>query len=306
MTPRTFGVHALAASLLAGWALVAAGPAPPPQAGDPPAWTVDDCAACHEDVIAGLAGKPHAAPPGWTAETACAACHGDPTAHVEAAGEAPIRSFGAATPLLERIDTCRSCHGDTHPRFLAAPHAQAGMDCASCHTIHGATAAGAAGRALLPPPERGGAGRLDGVSASCAECHADVAHDFELGERHRLQEGILTCASCHDPHAPATRTVLGGFKQEACIDCHTDKGGPFVFEHGSVKVEGCVACHTPHGSINRHMLTFQSTGELCFSCHAVVPGFHVAGSPTRFNLDTNCTNCHSTIHGSNLDPFFLK
>jgi len=99
--------------------------------------------------------------------------------------------------------------------------------------------------------------------------------------------------------------VLGGFKDETCIDCHTDKGGPFVFEHGSVQVEGCVACHTPHGSINRHLLTFQSTGELCYSCHATVPGFHV-GTPPRFTFATNCTNCHSSIHGSNLDPFFLK
>jgi DmsE family decaheme c-type cytochrome len=147
---------------------------------------------------------------------------------------------------------------------------------------------------------------MDGVSAACAECHADVAHDFEFNERHRLQEGILTCTSCHDPHGPSDRMRLAAFKQEACIDCHTDKGGPFVYEHGSSRVDGCVACHTPHGSVNRHLLTFQATGELCYSCHAVVPAFHVAGSPPRFGLDTNCTNCHSSIHGSNLDPFFLK
>jgi DmsE family decaheme c-type cytochrome len=304
--PRTTRALVLAASVLAGWALVAAAAAPQAETGDPPAWTADDCAACHEDYVTSLAGKPHAAPPGWTVETSCGACHGDPTAHVEAAGEAPIMSFGAGTALLDRIDACGACHGDTHPRFLSSPHARAGLDCASCHTIHGELAPGAAGRVMLPLPERGSAGRIDGVSASCAECHADVAHDFELNERHRLQEGILTCTSCHDPHAPATRTVLGGFNQEACIDCHTDKGGPFVFEHGSVKVEGCVACHTPHGSVNRHLLTFQATAELCYSCHAVVPGFHVAGSPVRFGLDTNCTNCHSSIHGSNLDPFFLK
>lgn len=305
MTPRTFGVHALAASLLAGWALVAAGPAPAPQAGDPPAWTADDCAACHEDVVASLAGRPHAAPTGWTADNACAACHGDPTAHLESAGDVAMTSLVTAD-LATVVDTCRTCHGDTHPRFLSSQHARAGVACTSCHTVHGELAPGAAGRAMLPALERGSAGRIDGISAFCADCHADVAHDFELNERHRLQEGILTCTSCHDPHAPATRTVLGGFTQDTCIDCHTDRGGPFVFEHGSVKVEGCVACHTPHGSVNRHLLTFQSTGELCLSCHAVVPAFHVAGSPTRFNLDTNCTNCHSSIHGSNLDPFFLK
>jgi hypothetical protein len=49
------------------------------------------------------------------------------------------------------------------------------------------------------------------------------------------------------------------------------------------------------------MLKFQRTAELCFSCHAQVPGFH-----SRFTLDTVCTNCHATVHGSNFDRFFLK
>jgi predicted CXXCH cytochrome family protein len=66
-------------------------------------------------------------------------------------------------------------------------------------------------------------------------------------------------------------------------------------------VEGCVACHTPHGSVNRHMLHFQSTADLCFSCHVDIPGFHA-----RFNRTTNCVNCHSAIHGSQMNPFFLR
>lgn len=49
------------------------------------------------------------------------------------------------------------------------------------------------------------------------------------------------------------------------------------------------------------MLTFQAVAELCYSCHVAVPGFH-----SRFTLDTQCTNCHSSIHGSNLDPYFLR
>lgn len=306
MTPSTIRGLATAGGVCAVLVLVAAGSPLQSQTGDPPSWTAEDCAACHDSQVAVLATGPHDSPPGWSAATSCAACHGDPTAHLETAGEAPIRSFGPRTPFFERLDTCRGCHADTHPSFPASPHAKAGMDCASCHTIHGVHAAGAAGRALLPPPERGVAGRLDGVSATCAECHADVAHDFELNERHRLQEGILTCTSCHDPHGPSDRMRLAGFKQETCLGCHADKGGPFVFEHGSSRVDGCISCHTPHGSVNRHMLTSQATGELCYSCHALVPEFHVAGAMPRFGLDTNCTNCHSSIHGSNLDPFFLK
>ncbi len=111
----------------------------------------------------------------------------------------------------------------------------------------------------------------------------------------------MECISCHDPHKPSSRMMLGGFKQEACVRCHADKDGPYVFEHPALRVEGCVACHSPHGSPNRHLLHFQKDAELCLSCHALVPGFH-----SRFTLDTNCANCHSSIHGSNLDPGFLR
>jgi hypothetical protein len=51
------------------------------------------------------------------------------------------------------------------------------------------------------------------------------------------------------------------------------------------------------------MLAFQDLGQLCYSCHAEVPGFHLGG---RFGEDANCTNCHSAIHGSNFHPAFLQ
>jgi hypothetical protein len=38
---------------------------------------------------------------------------------------------------------------------------------------------------------------------------------------------------------------------------------------------------------------------------AVSPGLYADGSP-RFGLESVCTNCHVTIHGSNLDELFLK
>jgi DmsE family decaheme c-type cytochrome len=144
-------------------------------------------------------------------------------------------------------------------------------------------------------------------SALCADCHAASLAQFDLNERHSLE--TVECVSCHNPHAPENRRMLGGFRQQACAACHLDKEGPFVFEHAASRVEGCTACHTPHGSPNRHLLTHQRVGELCYSCHAVVPQFHLGFSPVappRFDLDTQCTNCHVTIHGSNLNEAFLQ
>lgn len=279
-------------------------------------WTADDCSACHEDVVSRFTANPHHVAdlvdrPGSGGDLAsCIACHGDPTAHINEGGSGPIRSFGEGMPPMQTNQVCMDCHGDTHPRFEATAHARMGMDCTSCHTVHGAD--GPPLENLMRPVEVSTDSAIANPSVAsgvCIECHAGVAAEFQFNERHRLEEGILDCSSCHDPHEPQTRLQLGGFKQEQCLQCHADKGGPYVFEHGAVRVEGCTACHTPHGSPNRHMLEHQDVAELCYSCHAGVPQFHFGFNPTappRFGLDTNCTNCHSTIHGSQVDPYFLK
>lgn len=282
-------------------------------------WTAEDCAACHAEVVEHFDRGPHAEldknpdrlPEG--VYLSCSGCHtGNVDAHIESGGEEGLMSFGEGTPAIAKIQGCTNCHGSTHPRFQATAHARAGLDCASCHSVHQTSP----NWSLLKSGESAALNarsirddELSLSSATCYECHQDVFTEFEFNERHRLQEGILDCTSCHNPHEPQRRAHLAGFKQESCIDCHTDKGGPFVFEHASSIVDGCVSCHTPHGSPNRHMLTFQSTAELCYSCHAEVPQFHFGFNPTappRFGLDTQCTNCHSSIHGSNFDPAFLK
>lgn len=264
----------------------------------------ESCGACHDLVGPALALTSHGSE-GFAARSdlGCETCHGPASAHIEDP-EAPF-SISNWT-ARESVEMCSTCHGGDHARFPTNAHARAGMACIDCHSVHGETgwtALDSVGPAAGTDSFFAGR-RISGSSAACATCHTDVAGEFQFNERHRLQEGIVTCADCHDPHGPSTRTHLAGFKQESCVECHADKGGPFVFEHGSVRVEGCSACHTPHGSPNRHMLTHQRVAELCYSCHVEVPGFHISGG--RFGLDTQCTNCHSTIHGSNFSPVFFK
>lgn len=296
-----------------------AAPAPEPAQSD---LSPEVCSACHEERVEAFAGNPHAVldQPGWSGSTdagagSCVSCHRGAADHVEqGGGEGTIFAFSEGEPPLTQTAVCQECHGDVHPRFLATGHAAAGMTCTTCHTIHeGDVARLDAPPALLRSTATAGDwhggpfDRIGGSSATCAECHGGVVNEFRLNEHHRLEEGVMSCSSCHDPHEPQSRLALGGFDLAGCTDCHADKSGPFVFEHGASRVEGCVACHTPHGSVNRHMLTFQNQGELCYSCHTLVPGFHI-GNPSdpRFGLDANCTNCHSSIHGSNFDPAFLK
>jgi DmsE family decaheme c-type cytochrome len=287
-TRRLVLLSLVAIAAFLAYAVTAAGKTP----GDPyvPDAEAEECGACHDDILGAMRNNPHAllAKEGWTGEDvgSCTACHGDASAHLEAGGsEGTISAFDDDELASTNRNLCLACHGQKLARFVHGPHAKGNMDCSDCHSVHSGS----------PRPSEGDVLRV------CYGCHQDAFTSFAFTERHRLQEGILTCTTCHDPHGPQARVRLGGFKQEQCANCHTDKHGPFVFEHPAQRIEGCVACHEPHGSPNRHMLKFQDVADLCFSCHALVPDFH-----DRFTFETQCTNCHSTIHGSFLDPYFLK
>lgn len=251
------------------------------------------CAECHEDACADFKLVRHGGVKEgtWTKtakeqETLCVNCHGDPTKHIEeGGGPGTILSFRETEDVQAKTQQCLSCHSGTRARFFASPHGKAAMDCTNCHD-----------ELMKATPGKKSPTKI------CISCHEDVYSEFMLNERHRLQEGIMECTTCHDQHAPATRERLGGFSHEACIRCHTDKGGPFLYEHEASRIEGCRSCHVVHGSPNRRMLTHQSISDLCFSCHTMAPSFH-----SRFTSEgTNCTTCHATIHGSNLDRLFLK
>jgi DmsE family decaheme c-type cytochrome len=244
----------------------------------------ETCATCHEDTVKAFASRPHAA----LAAQSCTACHGSGEKHIEEGGKTGIFAFATSDLAGEKAKRCLTCHAKDNPQFMTSPHGQASLDCTTCHSVHGEEAA----PPLLKTRE----------NTNCARCHEDIFAQFQLNERHRLQEGIMTCTTCHNPHEPATRTRLGGFKQEACIKCHTDKGGPFLYEHQASRIEGCTTCHEVHGSPHRHMLTHQNIADLCFGCHAEAPAWHGYFS----SEGTNCVTCHSSIHGSNLDKRFLK
>jgi len=203
------------------------------------------CAGCHADQAKAFTLNPHA-----STASSCTSCHTTATEHLAKPGKETMAGFAVTAQVQAKTDVCLTCHQDTHPTYRASPHAKAGLDCTSCHDIH----AGDRAESLLT---------TDNVSETCKECHADAVAKFSLNERHRLQEGAIDCTSCHNPHAAEGQIKLGGFKQAACLECHTDKQGPFVYEHGSVLVEGCTSCHEPHGSVNRHQLKFQKVGELC-------------------------------------------
>jgi len=265
------------------------------------------CMECHDDQWPSFRMSVHYQneKEGEWAGKACEACHGPGSEHVESEGETPM-IFGSMGDFGVQVKSnqCLTCHAknESSSHFRSSDHIKGTIDCSTCHKTH----EGARYDNLIPPQLGARSDSLDyrAGQEACLQCHDEIRTSANLNERHRINEGMVKCADCHNQHGQSARTQLGGFKYETCVECHTDKEGPWVFEHLSNRVEGCNACHTPHGNVNRHMLTHQNVGELCYSCHVLVPGFHQPG--VRFGNDANCTNCHSSIHGSNINKDFLR
>jgi DmsE family decaheme c-type cytochrome len=274
------------------------------------------CKTCHADVWSKFYKNPHyksiASARESADHTGCESCHGPASAHLEArGGKATIVAFSELQPK-QILDNCLRCHAQTLSRanIRRSSHTQNDVVCTNCHSIH-----------KSPTPKF----LLAGVQRElCYGCHADVRSQFSMPFKHRVNEGVMTCSDCHNPHGafPPTWRMAARPRmmdqalanEEPCLKCHEEKRGPFVYEHPPVRVEGCESCHFPHGSPNSRLLRRPVVFTMCLECHNGAPGGRTGGgvpSPTSFHdlrssRFHNCTNCHGHIHGSNVDFFFLK
>jgi DmsE family decaheme c-type cytochrome len=175
-------------------------------------------------------------------------------------------------------------------------HAKNDVSCISCHSPHHSTES----QFLL----------VKAQPELCYSCHLEQKPQFAMPFHHRVNEGLVQCTDCHNPHGTVGEHQLrsSATQDAVCFTCHADKQGPFVFEHEVVKVEGCESCHTPHGSPNAHLLKVSNVNILCLSCHTT-SFTNAPGAPSFHNQAAQyqaCTLCHSQIHGSNFDPTFFK
>jgi DmsE family decaheme c-type cytochrome len=143
----------------------------------------------------------------------------------------------------------------------------------------------------------------------CYGCHGDVRAQFARPFHHRVNEGLMQCNDCHNPHGSfrpkQLRTNASG--DAVCFKCHTEKMGPYAYQHEAL-IEGCTICHSPHGSTNQRMLVQNQVNLLCLSCHVFPPGTGPSAIPTFHNQAQkyqSCTLCHTAIHGSNTSNVFF-
>lgn len=180
---------------------------------------------------------------------------------------------------------CLKCHSaastPTLSQWHTSVHALNDLSCFSCHTLHEG------------PQQKVSHEKMAEV---CYGCHPDVKAQFSLFAHHPVREKKMNCFDCHDPHGSSQPNMLKGVSpRDMCTRCHMEKNGPFAYEHGDV-TENCSNCHSPHGSVNRKLLT-AAMPFLCIQCHS--PGHRSILAPGTKSLFANrCTDCHSTIHGS--------
>jgi predicted CXXCH cytochrome family protein len=283
----------------------------------------ETCATCHEEVAKGFASNPHTKmvlmhdSNGMTCEN----CHGAGSEHVAGGGDV-TKIFDPLKATPKQInDTCQKCHANTHPDYMRGPHAKAGLSCISCHSVHGGNVqlpGQPAAKAALKPVDAaataGGDYREKLLKAPqptlCFQCHTDVKPQFGMPFHHPVNEGVVKCTDCHDVHGTFGINNLRSTEDQnmICTKCHTDKRGPFVFEHAPVKAQGCLACHSdpPHGSQNPRMLSMPEINVLCVECHGQPASAAIHGLSPASSDSVPCTSCHTYIHGSNMNAAFLR
>jgi DmsE family decaheme c-type cytochrome len=262
----------------------------------------ETCKTCHEEIFNGWEKSRHwkqTLKEGGISKHGCEDCHGPGSAHVEGGGDKTKIFLFKEAATKEINNRCLGCHeADTQQAHaLNSLHARNDVSCTSCHSPHHAES-----REFLLKKSQ---------PELCFSCHLTQKAQFQMPFHHRVNEGLIQCTDCHNPHGTeGSRQVRMSPQQDAvCFKCHTDKEGPFVYEHAPIKTDGCTSCHMVHGGPNPHMLRLSTVNLLCLQCHTAstispapqAPSFH-----NQASFFQACTLCHDAIHGSNFSSFFFK
>lgn len=210
----------------------------------------------------------------------CEACHGAGSKHVDANSKDFIVN-PTDLPKAKQDQLCQACH----LQGMVAFHAGANISCLDCHQFHTIKNP----KDLKTMPER----------ELCYSCHAQQRMEFNMYTHHPVNEGIMACTDCHAAHFTSSLDAEKENSQiysnrssiESCGVCHPQEAGPYAAS--PTALEGCIGCHMAHGSMVEELERMPEPA-LCIKCHEASSHQFMIGS-----LQTECTQCHVDIHGSN-------
>lgn len=278
------------------------------------------CKGCHSAYVEGYQATKHGQK-GNVKGPDCVSCHGQSA--LEHAKQGGGRGVGGifgfnnkAIPAEKKAAVCLSCHeGNRHLTFWdSGKHKKNDVSCNNCHTLHGTPGAGATVALRQPNPSvtpyQTTSRQLQ--YETCTSCHKQIRSQLLKPSHHPIIEGRIACTNCHNPHGALSKAMINSESvRELCISCHTEKRGPFMWEHPPVE-ENCLTCHNAHGS-NHNRLLAEKAPNVCQDCHdaAQHPGTVYDGSggftpvpprnviPSTRLIARGCVNCHNNLHGSN-------
>jgi cytochrome b subunit of formate dehydrogenase len=264
------------------------------------------CTECHADEVKEFADSIHgqAAKRGDHDAPKCVSCHG-------AIHEVKASSEADATIARRNLaDTCAKCHSDAgflsrhqipvahpvesykqsvHGRAVAAG-SQKAADCNSCHGNH----------KIYPARDERSRVNHWKVSATCAECHQEIAKTYaESVHGVAVKAGVKdapACVDCHgehlilDPKNPASPVNAANVSAETCGRCHAstrmaalydlpadrvpsyaDSYHGLALRGGKLTAANCASCHGVHNiyksSDPRSMVNTANLGKTCGQCH---------------------------------------
>jgi DmsE family decaheme c-type cytochrome len=263
------------------------------------------CVRCHEKQSRAYVEGPHART--WDARTpgadiGCERCHGPGLAHDLDPGAPGLIVSIKNSPAREVTQLCLSCHDrQRHASWQGSMHDARNVTCVNCHSVH------------HPKSEEAHLKAASEVE-TCAQCHRDKAAKMQRAAHMPVREGKMACSACHNPHGSTNVRLLraGSTVSESCVSCHTEKRGPFLWEHAPIR-ESCTSCHDSHGASNDRMLQAK-VPMLCQRCH-----IHTRHPATPYDavallagnnrlVGRACSTCHPAIHGSNhpSGQFFMR